>query len=38
METVRVLAKGQIAYDCKKEEVDLSSFKEKYRDIMEGKP
>jgi heme ABC exporter ATP-binding subunit CcmA len=33
-----VLAKGQIAYDCKKEEVDLANFKEKYRDIMEGKP
>lgn len=33
-----VLAKGQIAYDCKKEDVDLASFKERYRAIMEGKP
>jgi heme ABC exporter ATP-binding subunit CcmA len=31
-----VLAQGKIAYDVRKKDVDLDTFKEKYRDIMEG--
>jgi heme ABC exporter ATP-binding subunit CcmA len=32
-----VLAQGKVAFDCKKTDMDLVSFKNKYRDILEEK-
>jgi heme ABC exporter ATP-binding subunit CcmA len=30
-----ILANGNVAFDCKKKEIDLAAFKEKYREILE---
>jgi heme ABC exporter ATP-binding subunit CcmA len=32
-----VLAQGKVAYDCKKTDLDLVSFKDKYRELLEEK-
>jgi heme ABC exporter ATP-binding subunit CcmA len=34
-ERLAILANGKVAFDCKKKDIDLAAFKEKYRKILE---